>query len=929
MKLFIRNTFALVASVSLLASCSDDVLPGKNDASEEGLVIYVPYVPEGSAPTYTTRAIGNVNDFNGNEAAFKNLRLFMYKDGSENPIVIDLTEGTEIAGSVEGYKGYRVRRDLENGDYEMFAVANSSISDNTTKTQLLAAQATVPDDIAASGLPMSCPTERMQVDNGSGTFNPVGTNRTISVTAGSSIKVKADLRFAVAKVRVSLLNDLRPKDVMGKVTVTDHALASSLIENVTAPDGKGSTDIDGGYYAIPANASSSALNDLNVDRKNLTEMTPDGQTPWVWQTVFYVPERLVQTDTDRTKLVMEVGSEKKELILGHTDTAKGRIVERSQFYDFVGTPEGKFNLEVQPWTPSVLAGSLNGSYWLKVDKTAVSIAAGFDTELKYESNTDVTFTSPKYEGQDIYKVEKDPERPGVLIVTVNPEIDHSEFNAIKQTDDWRYFTLTAGTIVKKIEVANFDYSDYILSDEMITIDVNACKQSGDYANSIAVPVSTNMKYITISKVDWPASAATVLKLQSGSAADATEIEENTPIPVPATGELTFYVRYTDLNSAEELWQDNHDMKIHIKGVDQNGNPVMDGTNPIESTVNLYVRTSYDNYRIHLKAQGWSHPHIFVYQCLQLPAGFNYTNGGTRGQIVGQGPDDQETAAMEYDFTGAIAFKGWSTTPNADNYPNNPGTVNATSHFFNFNSSWKAQKGDPNFAKHYIEVDFAKGHRDQLKARTGACTVCTGTNIPSNWPGIEMLPDPDPEKAAAGWWYFDLSGVAEPGKALVMFTDCRANDHGGFDGQNRYPAHLQPGVALFDYPTKEGYFDVASAAKRFTSEDPDEENNGGDHETTTSTFEVGKNYAILFNTNATCWVWTVNGSGATIEEVSKTKGQTWPGSMYNRVFTFTPTKAGGTVLKVKYNSIETNEHPTSVSNFIWNPLTQRYEATINP
>ena len=103
MKLFIRNTFALVASVSLLASCSDDVLPGKNDASEEGLVIYVPYVPEGSAPTYTTRAIGNVNDFNGNEAAFKNLRLFMYKDGSENPIVIDLTEGTEIAGSVEGY----------------------------------------------------------------------------------------------------------------------------------------------------------------------------------------------------------------------------------------------------------------------------------------------------------------------------------------------------------------------------------------------------------------------------------------------------------------------------------------------------------------------------------------------------------------------------------------------------------------------------------------------------------------------------------------------------------------------------------------------------------------------------------------------------------------------------------------------------------
>ena len=81
--------------------------------------------------------------------------------------------------------------------------------------------------------------------------------------------------------------------------------------------------------------------------------------------------------------------------------------------------------------------------------------------------------------------------------------------------------------------------------------------------------------------------------------------------------------------------------------------------------------------------------------------------------------------------------------------------------------------------------------------------------------------------------------------------------------------------------------------------------------------------------ATCWVWSVNGSGTTIEEISKTKGQVWPGSMSNRVFTFTPTKAGGTTIKVIYNSNNSAEHATSVSNFIWNPLTQRYEATINP
>lgn len=928
MKLSNRNIFALLAaSASLLTSCSDDVLSGKDSVSdEEGLIIYVPYVPEGASPENTTRAIGNVNDFNGNEAAFKNLRLFMYKDGNETPIVIDLTKGVEISNAEEGYKGYRVREDLENGEYEMYAVANSTISDNTSKTDLLKARATVPDDISVSGLPMSCPNERMEVDYGSGTYNPVGTNRTISVTAGSSIKVKANLRFAVAKVRVSVLNDLHPSHLMGNVTVTDHAVASSLIENVPAPEERASSKIDGEYYAIPANASSTALSELNVDRKNLTEITPDGETPWVWQTVFYVPERLVQTDDDHTKLVMEIGSDTKELILGHTDPVKGRIVERSQFYDFVGTPQGQFTLDVQRWTPDVLAGALNGSYWLQVDKTTVSIAAGFDTELAYQSNTDVTPESPKFEGQDIYKFERDPEHPGVLLISVNPEIDHAEFMQIKQTDLWKYFTLTAGTIVKKIEVANFDYNDYILSDDMVTIDVNERKQSGDYSSYISVPVSTSMRYIILSKVDWPDMATPdILDIKDK---DGNPIPLDRPVEVPATGEMELRISYNGLNSNALLWQEDHDMKIHIKGVDASGNPIMDDdNNPIESIINLYVRTSYDIYRIHLKAAGWNHPHIFVYQCLQLPAGFNYTNGGTRGQIVGQGPSNQETAAMEYDFTGAIAFKGWSTTPGSDNYPNNPGTVNQTSHFFNFNSDWQASTSNSDFDKHYVQVDFAQSHRDKLKQRNGACTVCTGEKIPSNWPGIEMLPDPDAEKAKAGWWYFDLSGVAEPGKALIMFTDCKVNEHA--ENGNRYPAHLQPGVALFDYPTKEGYFDVASSAKRFTSEDPDDENGGDGHETTTSTFEVGQNYAILFNTSATCWVWTVNGSGATVEEVSKTKGQTWPGSMANRVFTFTPTKAGGTVLKVKYNSVETNEHPTSVSNFIWNPLTERYEATINP
>lgn len=930
MKLFNRNILALLASVSLLTSCSDDVLlrDKDNDGSENGIVFYVPNVPEGADPAPRTRAIGNVNDFNGNEAEIKNLRIFAYKDGAENPITIDLkNDGTLISSDVDGYDGYRIRADLENGDYEMYAVANSAIADNTTRTKLLEATATVPDDLAVSGIPMSCSNEKMEVAYSGNAFQAVGSNRKISVNSGANIRIKANLRFAVAKVRLTLINDLRPSDMMGAVTVTNHAASSSLIEGGTVPAGKGSSQITGKYYQLNK-PSTGTLLDMNIDRKNLTEFTPanNGSTPWIWQTVFYVPERLAQTATDYTAVTMKVGDENKEIRLGHDEGSKGRIVERSNFYDFVGTSDGKFQLDVQPWTPAVLAGSLDGNYWLKVDKTAITITAGEKTEIRYESNTDVIPSCEKYNGQDIYSFSKEN---GVLTITINSEIDREEFDAIKATDNWEYITLTAGTIKKKIDITEFTYSEYIMENTVVTIDVNERKQSGEYRGYIPVKLTTNLKYISFTKSNWPAEAeegtpaSLILQDKNGNA-----ITPGAKIEVPETGEIEFRIAYNDLNGNRKLWQKDKDMQVLVNGLDKDGNAISNNGVAVQCSVGVYVRTSYDVYRIHLYAPGWNHPHIFVYQCLQLPADVNYTNGAKKSQVVGH---DKDNTAFEYDFTGAVAFKGWYV--GSFNNPNAPGSTDNYFWLFNDGTSWNPTRSSnvKDYDKHYYTMDFAKDHRDQIRTLNNGrsyCTVCTGTDFPSNWPGIHMRPDED-KPANSGWWYFELSGVADPGKALVMFTDCGDNNHdwGSWMEAVRYPKEKQPGVALFDYPTKEGWFvytNAVSTGLSFISEDPGVKPNivTPNNPTTTTTFEVGKTYALVFNGSAQIWAWAEGDS------YSENKGQSWDSQpIYNGVFEFTPTKAGNTSMTYKVNKGDA-ETTLPVGEFKWNASTSRYEKTIN-
>lgn len=96
----------------------------------------------------------------------------------------------------------------------------------------------------------------------------------------------------------------------------------------------------------------------------------------------------------------------------------------------------------------------------------------------------------------------------------------------------------------------------------------------------------------------------------------------------------------------------------------------------------------------------------------------------------------------------------------------------------------------------------------------------------SWPGVSMSEDPENE----GWKLFELSTdkpgwcsitgakpkYPKPGETLIMFNSGENNDY------QRYPYHMEPGVQLFDFKNREGWFvyDPTSNLHDFFESKPD-------------------------------------------------------------------------------------------------------------
>ncbi len=798
---YFRPIFPLAAALALplAQGCSDDILPdgeGGGDA-ERGVVVYVPKVEPGVQLTGSGRTRGALNDYKANEGDINSLQLFAYPVNEGDVKVFDL-KGDDVkrsSSAPENYEGYVL--DLTPGDYRLYVVANVDFRDPApiSEANLKSYEVEAPES-AEKGLPMSCANSGMMVSyNGDDSYKSVG-EQGITVAGGATVKVKADLKFAVAKVRVTMLNDLRPGVKLDNAML-DNLGGMSLLMPGTGAGEPGATSMSGpfteySYYTLPEMQSDL----LKVDVDNMEPTEEPAAEGWAWQGTSYVGERLFsEGDKPSTVTLTFSDSTEKEYFIG----TKGEGVKRSYFYDYVGNSKGEFKLEVQPWDPVTIAGALHGPYFLHVDRTGIDIEAGESASIWYESNAPIecisgTYTPVGGEPIDIYQFSV---TDNSISVSVNPKIKAGELEKVKEEDGWKHFTVKAGTILKQIDVNNLDLHEFLTVDvNSVTIDVREQIASGIYSGSFVIPIRTNLERFRIERVSWEgvAGSEVVLCDPDGSAI------ENFDILPGESGVYNLQVRFNGLNDGLAFWQSRRQLQFTVSGT------FADGT-AVSETVNVNVLASNEDYIIHLYAPGWSSPHIFVYQTLKLPADHKDFPNGAVGDGVGN-------AALEYSFTGGAAFKGWNVTTDGINYnnPNDDKVYDSINYFYTFSEgsisagNWVVGQGD--WGHHYYDMDFCASYR-----ATVDCDQCKDINNSRLWPGIKMQSEGD------GWWVFRLPGIATPGNALIMFTDATTTHIA--NGTNRYPGSNEPGVPLFDYPSREGYFSVGSGSThQFSPTRPD-------------------------------------------------------------------------------------------------------------
>lgn len=701
------------------------------------------------------------------------------------------------------------------------------------------------------GLPMICLASEMLVKYKSDEeFKPADGG--VSISSSTNALLHADLSFLCSKVRYTLLfdNTTFSKDIFeGKSWNLTAVGASNIFDQ---PYTLNRTD--------NSSASSNILSKLSFKEKNYpsdpdTYPTDDeafidnlgdaGEGAYdkrCFQGVFYFPAN--EREDNLTTLSFTAQEQHREnssvkngaplyykmnLLPKEVDHSNG--MKHAHAYDIVAKVTGLQDIEaqvevVQNWTARTLTYSLMPPTYLKVDKTVVDMVAGSHTEIEYSTNADaIDIEGPTVQvnGKQVQLYKKIKTEDGKLYVAVNSEVPVSAYDQINTNDDkYHEFYIIAGNIRKKIDIENLSLQRFLTVDPInITIDAREKIASGEYSGFIDVTIRTNLDKIYLNTGDKDASGNpirqwyTITEGKSNclSLVNATNGDEaywqNNNDQITLTGAdikdgvIRLKINFANINkNGETFWNNSKILSFEVS-CDNEGEPGPGYIFPEKVTVNLLPNN--DNYTIYFKDNdNWQNPHIYVYQCLELPM----SKGSTP---VGYYIDSKKNAnaALEYLFSGGVMFKGWDYGANRTSLNSMNGKIAFGFYIFdesNDNSDWNPDK-DINGNRYYTDLDFNKEHRE-----TGICLKCTG--IINNYPGIGLhkvteLEDPD----NAGWWKYELSGLATPGKALMMFYD--GHDYAD-NNTKRYPKSGENGIPLFDYPNRVGYIELSGSAGSYTS-----------------------------------------------------------------------------------------------------------------
>lgn len=805
--------FILLVTVS----CSDE-LGGERAPISSGSNLHV------LVPTVLSSRGTNPDDASGlptynatvDECQINDLTLYAFPTGNEGKLLVETLPAPLATMMVEpNVANYQLK--IEPGTYHIYVVANMNkvlsgkniqTEDELKKIVLGYGFETEPGMPVSTNIPMI--------------YEPKDVNgniidKKIEKSGDKYTEVAANLKFTCVKVKLNLIMDPTASDnlydksysitdiVAQKLTPSTHLLWDGKFtqKDVTS---EYATGIDTPLYkSTPTGDASKGCYyqkgeyEINEDNKNvanedvvkIADAYKDKGTPkptndkqWLFQGTYYLPERYISKAEEQSvlKISGKVNNSNKNqytIKLGHKQNASDAVptFPRGTYYEITGKLKsyGDMDLDcdvkVSDWQPvEINADFYHTTLWVNKAEANVTSTKG-DTISYNSSEPDVTFgcIDTKTVGEKDEKVIIETKRDGKnIIFGLNPNIPINEFpkNSAGKREGTARVYLMANNIKKYINV-HYDVTPYFkVSPKNVVIYWGKDPDDKQVLEKHFV-VETNLgglkAYQNINgTLIEKASGSTA---QVGGAPSRLEISyDNTP---NADGKYLMKVTETQNPVTTTVYN------FTLSPLNQ-----ISGDEVASQEVTVTVKPEFGPYRIYMRAindvYSWS--------------GDKDTQSNLVVVMKGQLP---EYTIPEGDYNGDKNFNwddGW----------------------FWKKDNWAGDE-KTHSDKHYLYA------YTQIGENTSSSPDMPTWVFTAQFPGDKLTGDIN----NAGWYYKDIEknkkssltfnnaqGEKEikPGQTLVIFGN--GDNAFGNDGgrtPHRFPHHMDPGIPLFNYEDREGWY----------------------------------------------------------------------------------------------------------------------------
>lgn len=763
--------FILLVTVS----CSDE-LGGERApiSSESNLHVLVPTVLS-SRGTRADDASG-LPTYNAtvDECQINDLTLYAFPVKNDGKLLVETLPAPLATMMAEPHVA-NYQLNIEPGTYHIYVVANMNkvLSGKTIQTED-ELQKIVLDyrPTSTTGMPV-CTNIPMIYEPKDAAGKLAETE--IKAAGDKYTEVAANLKFTCVKVKLNLIFDPSDPEVKtnfggkpfsinsisaDKLSPFTHLYWGGKFETPTWEDNEDKGAYKKGIPSTPYEASGAAVyytdwtdnrsqpatnNTDDIEGTGTAEtVSPAGK--WLFQQTYYLPERYISSESDRSYLTIngKVGNSavnNYRINLGHKkdETSTVPVFPRGTFYEITGAIKTLGNMEldckvsVKPWEMVPISADFNHTT-LWVSKTEASVTSTTNDIILYNSNAIVEFgcdntifVNGKNEPIIIQnKRGKDANGNDSIEFRVNPDIPISSYPELKRSGTAKFW-LKANNLKKYIDV-KYDVKPYL---DVTPKEFVIYYEAGKPTNTKVVTWDTNLGGIKLEET----------KLTKGK----STIEMNLNSSDAATG--TFTVTATTDPETTTI----HEFTVKSK----------DGTK--SQTVRVKVSPPIGDYRIYFRAIN----DRSKYNGGNSSDNFKgiLTEGGTNNWSDGWNENANDTSDpitnnhRIYVYTqigeteDAVTGKGWLFTdgPMKDNRNGWPGEEMVADMT---NTGW------------YYK-DFAQNAQSVLNTNSS-----------------------------------EGKRTIKPGETLIMFSNNTYQGQGY--SLHRCPHHLEPGIPLFDYEDREGW-----------------------------------------------------------------------------------------------------------------------------